>query len=399
MKTMKFFAYLLCYAFYPFSFLFVRKKKRVAFGSFKNAFNDNAKYLFIYFCQHRKDTDAVWLSLSKKTMAEVNTMGLKAYYTLSLKGIWHALTSKYWFFNAYTSDIMFAFSGGATCVNLWHGVGLKRIEFNVRSGALAERYQKRKFKEVFYHPEAFRKPDWVLTSTPFQTKMFAPAFRIAEDRCLELGYPRNEILVVPEQQRQAFIAQYEPESAQNLISNLRQKGYYKIFIYMPTWRDSQRELFVQSFDLDKMNSILQSQNSLLLLKPHPNVFIDEAAFANYSNVMLVDAKTDVYPILPYTDVLLTDYSSILYDYVLMENKDVILYLYDYEEYVKDRELFYPFDENVVGKKIWSFDELCKCIETGDYQIDELQRQIIVEKFWGKTMDASPCQRLASLIAQ
>ena len=396
---MKFLAYLFCYAVYPFSFLFIRNNKKLAFGSFKKAFNDNAKYLFIYFFEHRKEFDAVWLSMSKKTVSAVNSMGLKAYFTLSPKGIWHALTSKYWFFNAYTSDIMYAFSGGATCVNLWHGVGLKRIEFNVKTGALANRYQKRKFKEVFYHPEVFRKPDWVLTSTPFQTKMFATAFRIPEERCLEFGYPRNEILIALESQRQEFIAKYETECTRNLMVCFTQKGYHKIFIYMPTWRDSQREIFIQSFDLEKMNSILQAQNSLLPLKPHANVFIDEKAFKNYSNVMLIDVKTDMYPILPYIDVLITDYSSILYDFILMEDKDVILYLYDYEEYVEDRELFYPFDENVVGKKVWSFDELCQCIETGDYHIDEPLRQTIVEKFWGKTMDASPCQRLVSLVAK
>jgi len=396
MKTL---AYLICYLIYPFSFLFLRRKKKWAFGSFRGAFNDNAKYLFIHVSEHQSEINCAWLSINRTTVREVKKKGLKAYHILSPMGMWHALTSKYWFFNAYTSDIMFAFSGGATCVNLWHGVGLKRIEFNVESGALADRYKKRKIKEVFYHPEVFRKPDWVLTSTPFQTKMFASAFRIFEDRCLEYGYPRNEILIASESQRQGFVAQYEPESTRELISNLRKKRYHKVFAYMPTWRDSQRELFVQNFDLNKVNSILQSQNSLLLLKPHANVFIDKAAFVTYSNVLLVDTNTDIYPILPSTDVLITDYSSVLYDYILMEDKDVILYLYDYEEYVKDRELFYPFDENVVGKKVWNFEELCNCIEKGDYQIDESQRQAIIDKFWGKTMDASPSQRLCSLIAQ
>ena len=396
---MKFLAYLFCYAVYPFSFLVIRNKKKLAFGSFKRAFNDNAKYLFIYFFEHRKEFDAVWLSMSKKTVSAVNSMGLKAYFTLSPKGIWHALTSKYWFFNAYTSDIMYAFSGNAVCVNLWHGVGLKRAEFNIKTGQLADRYQKKNFKEVFYHPESFRRPDWLLSTTPFQTKMFALAFRIPEDRCLEFGYPRNEILITPECQRQEFISKYEPESTRNLMASLRPKGYHKLFIYMPTWRDSQREIFVPSFDLDKMHQILQAQNSLLLLKPHANTIIDPSAFARYSNIILVDAKTDIYPVLPYTDVLITDYSSILYDYILMENKDAILYLYDYEEYVKDRDFYYPFEENVVGKKVWNFDELCQCVESGDYYIDETQRQKIIEKFWGKTMDDSPSQRLISLFVQ
>lgn len=381
---MKFLAYLICYLIYPLSFLFIRNEKKVAFGSFKNAFNDNAKYLFVYFRQHRTDIDAVWLSLSKKTVEEINIMGLRAYYTLSLKGIWHALTSKYWFFNAYTSDIMFAFSGGATCVNLWHGVGLKRIEFNIDFGALAERYQKRKFREVFYHPETFKRPDWLLTSTPFQTKMFSSAFRIPENRCLELGYPRNEILTASVEQCLGFVKRFEAESTQNLVAKIREKGYYKIFIYMPTWRDSQRELFMQSFDLERFNAILQKQNSLLLLKPHANTYIDDAVFANYSNVVLIESKTDVYPILPFTNVLITDYSSILYDYILMEGKDVILYLYDYEEYVKERDFYYPFDENVVGKKVWNFEELCQCVVQNNFEMDERQRHRIIEKFWGDT---------------
>lgn len=386
---MKFFLYLISYLFYPFSFLFIRRKRKVAFGSFKNAFNDNAKYLYIYFRQHRPELDSVWLSWSKETVNEINALGLKAYYTLSPRGIWHALTSKYWFFNSYTSDIMFAFSGGATCVNLWHGVGLKRIEFNIHEGVLAERYQKKNLKQVFFHPESFRRPDWLLTSTPFQTKMFASAFRIPEERCLEFGYPRNEILTLPREQCLDFVERFEPESTLRLITDIQEDGYKKVFIYMPTWRDSQRDLFVQSFDLERMNALLQTQHSLLLLKPHANMMINASAFSHYSNIFLLDAKTDVYPVLPFTEVLITDYSSILYDYILMKDKDVILYLYDYEEYIKNRDFFYPFDENVVGKRIYDFGSLCDCIEALDFKMEETAREAIIDRFWGVTAGMSP----------
>ena len=392
---MKFVVYLLLYVFYPFSFLFVRKKKRIAFGSSKNAFNDNAKYLFIYCQNERQDLDSAWLSLSRKTVAEVRAKGLKAYYTFSVRGMWHALTSKFWFHNAYTSDIMFAFSGNAICVNLWHGVGLKRIEFNINSGKLAERYQKTNFKEVFYHPEVFRRPDWVVTSTPFQTNMFSLAFRIPRDRCLEVGYPRNEILVWREEKRLKYIERYEPFETKEMLRKIKKANYQRVFVYMPTWRDSQREIFVQGFDLERMEAILQSQNALLLLKPHANTIIDASAFDGFSNIWLVDAKVDVYPMLPYVDVLITDYSSVLYDYVLMEGKDVILYLYDYEEYVKEREFFYPFDENVVGKKVWDFEELCRCIELSDYSIDKTQRQRILKKFWGDYRHLDSCNSIIS----
>lgn len=388
---MKFLAYLICYIIYPFSFLFVRNKKKLAFGSFRNAFNDNAKYLFIYCQNERKDLNSAWLSLSRKTVKAMRQKGLKAYYTLSIKGVWHALTSKYWFYNSYTSDIMYAFSGGAVGVNLWHGVGLKKIEFNIDTGALAERFQKKSLKEVYYHPESFRKPDWLLTSTPFQTDMFSPAFRIPKEHCLELGYPRNEILTCDDDTRHDFIRRYEPDATSQLISKLH--DYDKVFIYMPTWRDSQRDVFVQSFDLAKMDSILNNNNYLLLLKPHANTRVDSSDMKNYKNIICLDAEMDVYPMLPYTNVLITDYSSILYDYILMENHDVILYLYDYDDYVKDRDFFYSFDENVVGRKAVSFDELCQSIENGDFTIDEARRKVILEKFWGTTAQCSPCQRI------
>lgn len=388
---MKFFLFLALYLVYPFSFIFPRSKKKWAFGSFRGAFNDNAKYLFIYCAEHYPDIDAVWLSMSKKTVREVKSKGLKAYFIASPKGMWHALTSKYWFYNSYTSDILYAFSGGATCVNLWHGVGLKRTEFNITSGKLAERYQQKKFWEVYYHPESFKRPDWLISSSPFQSVMFASAFRLPLNRCLELGYPRNAILTCSEEARRAFVEKYEPESTRRLIDIIQQGHYSRTFVYMPTWRDSQREVFTQSFDLPRLDALMQKNNSLLLLKPHANVLINPAEFAALKNIKLVDGKVDIYPVLPYTDILITDYSSILYDYILMSGKDVILYLYDYAEYINDRDLYYPFDENVVGRKVYNFEELFCCIKEGDYLMAEEQRRIIVDRFWGMTTANNPSE--------
>lgn len=392
---MKFIAYLICYCIYPFSFLFPRNRKKWAFGSFRGAFNDNAKYLFVHASEHLPEIKCAWLSISKATVKDIKANGLVAYYILSPKGIWHALTSKYWFFNAYSSDIMFCLSGNAKLVNLWHGLPMKRIEFEITSGPLADRYKKKTLKERYFHPESFHRPDFVVSSTPFFSDIFSRSFRIPEQHCLELGYPRNEILLFSEQERTDYINKYEPVLTKTLVDDIVKGTYQHVFIYMPTWRDSQRDVFVQSFDLNRLDGILKTNNSLLLLKPHANTCVDTSDIKNYQNIIFLDSGTDVYPILPYTDVLITDYSSILYDYILMENHDVILYLYDYDDYLKDRELFYPFDENVVGKRAMNFDELCQCIGQGDFKIDEAQRKMIVEKFWGETMKHSPCEKIVS----
>ena len=364
---MKFLAYLICYLIYPFSFLFPRSRRKYVFGSYRGSFADNAKYLFIYSVENGdKDIRYIWLSTSRATVRKVRSLGLPAYWVLGPRGVWHALTSKYWFFNSYTSDIMFCLSGGACCINLWHGVGLKRTEFNTVSGPLADRYSKKNKYDVFCHPESFRRPDWLLTSTPFQTSMFAKAFRLPESKCLELGYPRNWILNADEKARSEYVDRYEPASTRQFIDSIKGR-YEKVYVYMPTWRDSQRTVFTQSMDLERLNGILAARNSLLILKPHANVILTDT-LGSLSNIVLADPKSDIYPILPYAHVLITDYSSILYDWLLMEGKDVILYLYDYKEYVRERDFYYPFDENVAGCRAVTFDELCSLIESGQYDV-------------------------------
>ena len=390
MKTL---AYIICYFIYPFSFLFPRSSRRLAFGSYRGRFSDNSKYLFIYAVEHCYDLDCCWLSTNRKTVQYVRSLGLPAYWVLSPIGVWKALRAKYWFVNSYSSDIMYCLSGSATIVNLWHGVGLKRCEFNITNGALAERYVKQTFKERFYHPESFRKPDYLLTSTPFQTRMFSSAFRVPIEKCLELGYPRNAILTKSKEYVRQFVERYEPKTTLDLIDNI--KHYSKVYVYMPTWRDSQKNVFAQHMDLCKLSQVLAVQNAVLLLKPHPNTLVDSIYQAD--NLVLLDRTIDIYGVLPFTDVLITDYSSILYDYLLIPNKQVILYLYDYDEYVRERDFYYPFDENVVGKRVVTFEDLVKSIKEKDYILEEKDREYILSKFWGKTIGVDSCKEILNRI--
>ena len=386
MQLLKTLAYIICYIIYPFSFLVPRSKKCLAFGSYRGGFGDNSKYLFIYASEHRKDLDVCWLSVNRQTVKHVRSLGLQAYWVLSPIGAWKALRAKYWFINSYTSDIMYCLSGNAIVINLWHGIGLKLAEFDIKTGPLADRYVKKTFKERFYHPECFRRPEYVLTTSPMQTAVFQRMFRVTRDRCLELGYPRNQILTWSKEQVKAFVEKYEPKETLELIHRIEQ--YEKVFIYMPTWRDSQLDVFIQQFDLKALNEEMKKQNALMLLKPHPNTLTDN--IKGYSNIILVNRTTDVYGILPFTDVLITDYSSILYDYLLMPNKEVILFLYDYDEYVHERDFHHPFDENVVGKRVSTFPELLKSIKESDYSSPEKERNRIIDRFWGNTikMDSS-----------
>ncbi len=392
---MKTILYLVTYILYPFSFLFIRNKNRIAFGSFRGSFNDNSKYLFLYASNNCLDTDVAWLSDNGSTVAKVRSLGLNAYKVTSLRGAWYALTAKYWFFNAYTSDIMFFLSGGAVCINLWHGVGIKRIEYNITTGPLARMYEKKDFKNMFFHPQVFRKPDYVLSSTPFQTHFFSTSFRVEGKKCLEFGYPRNEVLVCSEVERKTFLQQYGGEKEKYLYQ--RMKEARRVFVYMPTWRDSQLELFTQGMDLNRLDAALGQRGDLMLLKPHANVHVVAQEYVKFANLIFVEGETDLYPLLPYTDVLITDYSSVLYDYILMEKKGVILYLYDYSQYVSMRDFYYPFDENVIGKRVYDFDSLLKAMDNEDCMLNDSERLPLVEKFWGDTIHQDSRSRLMNFV--
>ncbi len=348
----------------------------MSFGCPRNRFDGNPKYLFIEYS--RKGYDVCWLSADKKVVKQIRQASLKAEYTFSIKGLLWALSSQWWLVGAYTSDILFCLSGGAKVFNLWHGVGIKLCEFNIKTGPLANRYYKKTLRERFYHPEVFRRPDLMLTASPFQTDMFSPAFRIEPAQCVEQGYPRNLILTCPERERIDFIKKYE---ASSLIKDIEViKGFNKVYVYMPTWRDDGSSA-LRSIDFGAINDILYAKNEALIIKDHFNNHDDRTY--REGNIFHYNPATDIYPLLPYTHVLITDYSSILYDYILMEDKSVILYLFDYSSYKGERDFYYPFDDNTIGQKVYTMEQLEKVIHDGPESLDPLKRKALIEKFWGK----------------
>lgn len=376
---MKCIIYLIGYILRAVSFCMPRSRKVWVFGGTWGAFDGNAKYLFIHVSQHVSQVLPVWITYKPAVVREVRRCGLRAYSLFSFRGLWYALRAGYYFFNAYSSDICYFTAGRAVCVNLWHGVGLKKIEFCVDKGPLYDRYVRKTLKQRFYYPQVYRRPDYFLSSTPFQTVKFAKAFRIREEQCLPFGYPRNDILLFPEEKRQAFLRRFASEETWGFIQKFRQ--YDRVFLYMPTWRDSQRNLFAEHLNLEALHLLMERKNALLVLKPHTNTVVHEHIRSmHYSNLLFLEGSVDIYPLLPYTDVLITDYSSVLYDYLLMSGKGVILYLYDYADYVKERDFNYPFLDNVAGEVAYTFPELLAAMKRDAY--DTASYAAIRERFWG-----------------
>lgn len=93
---------------------------------------------------------------------------------------------------------------------------------------------------------------------------------------------------------------------------------------------------------------------------------------------------DVYPLLPKTDVLITDYSSIYYDYILMPEKDVLLFPFDYQDYIRNsRDLAYDYLTYTPGVKVWNFDDLLRTIKE-DKSLFFIEREWAISTFWGES---------------
>ena len=72
---------------------------------------------------------------------------------------------------------------------------------------------------------------------------------------------------------------------------------------------------------------------------------------------------------------------------------------DYDSYVKERDFYYPYMENVAGRIVNSFDQLCDCLSSGDYTMDPDKRDMIVAKFWGETAGYDSSQKILDFIRQ
>lgn len=124
---------LLGYPLYLLSFLCFRDSNKWVVGS-ENGFVGNCKFFLLDENIKSIDKEIYWISSSKKDLERIRKAYSKVYYRWSLKGVYHSLTAKVYIYSHYPSDINFWTSGGAKTVNLWHGVGIKNIEFKTSVG-------------------------------------------------------------------------------------------------------------------------------------------------------------------------------------------------------------------------------------------------------------------------
>ncbi len=330
---------------------FVRRDPRLwVFGSqIGRAFRDNAKWFFLA-CASDPRVHAVWLSKSPAVVREVRSHGLEAHLLASPRGLWCALRAGTYLFDETPAALNVWLSRGTRMVNLWHGIPLKKIEADVPpTSRFYRRFSPRSLRGVLqriFQPYDTVQLDHIVATSDRIGQILAGAFRTDPSRILVTGYPRNDSL---------FIGDAAADAA--LLPGGRR--YSRVLGYFPTFRESAPTIRA-GWRWRALDDALRARDALLVIKLHPQDTqgIDTTGM---ENLRVVRQGTDPYPMLPRLDALITDYSSIYFDYLLLD-RPVLFFPYDLEHYEKDERGFYfEYDQVTPGPTARTFDDLVRRI--------------------------------------
>lgn len=393
--------------------LFPRDKKIWLFGStFGRRYADNPRYFYQFCNKYAKKSGLrfIWISHETQLVNHLRNNGCEAYRYHSLKGIWYALRGGVYLYDNYSKDINFWQSAGAIKVNMWHGIPLKKIQADNKHDKF--RHPKNIWERWKFFPRNIsdEKPsDFVLTTSKNLEKIFASAFRTKN--ILVCGYPRTDyliseeienLLLPKEQQEMDAVEKFiKEDSKANTETGDDDKNFKnaKIVYYMPTFRDSETKFF-DVMDLEQFQKYLEEENIIFCVKLHPKSKLKQE-FENiekkgFKNLLIIDADSDPYVLLKVTDVLVTDYSSVYFDFLLLD-RPIVFFDYDREEYLaQSRELYFEYEEMTPGEKVETAEGLANAIHSACHPSKEYstkyteQRKRVRERVFDTPMElASP----------
>ena len=258
--------------------------------------------------------------------------------------------SRYIITNAHLPE-WFTRRPGQIVVQTWHGTPLKRIGFDIQDVQFANpRYLEKVAKEA---------PGWSYLISPnaFSTPILRRAFRYHGD-LIETGYPRNDILASPDRD----------VLAQRVRARLGLPPGKRAVLYAPTWRDDSyygpgRYRLDLRLDLERAAAEL-GDDHVLLIRRHPNV-VDTVPQVGGGFVRDVSAYPDIAELFLVADVLITDYSSLMFDYA-NTGRPMLFFTYDLEHYRDQlRGFYFDFQHHAPGPLLGSSQEVIEALRCID----------------------------------
>lgn len=297
-------------------------------------------------------------------------------------------TSKYWISNYRMLDHQHP-KKNQVYVQCWHGTPLKRLGYDLSASdnamnSMQEIRQK-------YRTDA-AKFSYLVSPSPFTTKVFATAWNLVEtgqtDKIIEEGYPRNDRLI-----------NATPEEVKKLRQNLGVDDK-KVILYAPTWRDNQHTsgtgyTYKTEVDFDKLRAELGDEY-VILFRAHYLV-ANSFDFDKYKGFVVdVSSYSDINELYLAADILITDYSSVFFDYSNL-GKPIIFYMYDLEQYAGELRGFYISLDELPGPIVRDEDHLLDEIHACDGWSPDEKYQSFCAKYNPKDDGNASARTLAAII--
>lgn len=264
--------------------------------------------------------------------------------------------AKYWIFNYKILDHLYP-KKNQVFLQCWHGTPLKRLGCDLIHFDNALNTMKGMKKRYALEAKKFT---YFLSPSKYATEKFISAWNLREigkeNIIIEEGYPRND-----------FLYTYTKQDVENIKKSLGIENVNKkIIFYAPTYRGNQHEsgigyVYKEEVDFERLQKEL-GEEFIILFRPHylvANAFDFEKYEGFVYNVSNVDDINDLYIV---SDILITDYSSVFFDYANLK-KPMIFHMYDLEHYRDESNGFYfDVEEELPGKITKTDDELLEEIK-------------------------------------
>lgn len=320
-------------------------------------FADNSAEVFRYLNDDaRNSVRSAWITRRREIRDDLRTQGMNSHLAWSPRGVWWALRSGVYLYDSTPRDINYWTSRRARLVLLQHGTGMKKIEraIDAESHRLFKLFHGLPYEKLMWRialPWHTAVPDLVAACSPDHARQAVSFFGVEMDHVRVTGLPRHDRLAAVKQGLRSDIPTVGPT-----IPDDR-----PVFLYLPTFREGVGR---QSFDWATLQRAASAADVTVAVKLH---VVDAergvrglSEVSDSSHLRIVDATIDPVDVYPLADGLITDYSSVAYDLLLM-GRPVIHYVPDLHDFVAHRPLIAPFDELAVGPICLDGDDLAEAL--------------------------------------
>ncbi|WP_108584757.1 CDP-glycerol glycerophosphotransferase family protein [Paenisporosarcina sp. OV554] len=329
--------------------LLPKKRKLVMFESFHaKQYSDNPRAIYEYMKEHYKEYQLLW-SVDKQAIKLFEEFQVPYIRRFSIKWFLTFPRAKYWVNNVRLPGWM-PKPQGTVYVQTWHGTPLKKLGLDIEEihmpGTKTDNYKKNFINES-------QNWDYLVSPNPYSTEIFKRAFHYNGD-VIESGYPRNDILTT-----------HSDAAIDEIKQKLGIPHNKKIMLYAPTWRDNEfyskgKYKFKFQFDLDNWKKEFGAE-WVLLTRMHYLV-AENFDFSTHEGIVYdVSSYPDIRDLYVSADLLITDYSSVFFDYAIL-NRPIVFFMYDLATYRDQLRGFYiDIEEEAPGPIVQTEEELFDAI--------------------------------------